>query len=91
MFEHSTQGINQNSIKVPKVFKPTNKRMLLQTLGTSVLNSPLSSPSLHTYTLYIDMIRIEQSESKNTQTYKTKLFQSKTIVELSVCYLCWCL
>ena len=33
---------NQNSIKVPKVVKPTNK-----TLGTSVINSPLfQSPLL---------------------------------------------
>ena len=33
---------HQNSIKVPKVVKPTNKK----TLGTSVINSPLSHPPL---------------------------------------------
>ena len=33
---------NQNSIKVPKVAKTTNKK----TLGTSVINSQMSPPSL---------------------------------------------
>ena len=32
----------QNSIKVPNVVEPTNKK----TLGTSVINSPISPPSL---------------------------------------------
>ena len=31
--------------KVPKVVKPTNKKTLLKTLGTSVINSPMSHPS----------------------------------------------
>ncbi len=31
---------NQNSIKVPKVVKPTNKKILLETLGTSVVIIP---------------------------------------------------
>ncbi len=36
---------NKNSIKIPKVFnvKPTNKK---KTLGTSVMNSPMSPPFL---------------------------------------------
>ena len=34
--------INQNSMRVPKVVKPTNKK----TLGTSLRNSPMSPPSL---------------------------------------------
>ena len=37
---------NQNSIKVPKVFKPSNKKRLNKTFWTSVINSPLSPPSL---------------------------------------------
>ena len=39
---HSTKGtFNQNTVKVPKVVKPSNK-----TLGTSVINSPMSPSSL---------------------------------------------
>ena len=33
---------NQNLLKAPKVVKPTNKK----TLGTGVINSPMSPPSL---------------------------------------------
>ena len=42
------ESTNQNSLKVPKVVKPTNKKMLLKTLGTSVMNSPLSPSFLIT-------------------------------------------
>ena len=37
---------NQNLIKVPKVVEQTNKKKLLKKLGTSVINSPKSPPSL---------------------------------------------
>ncbi len=37
---------NQNSTKVLKVVKPTNKKCNNKTLGTSVINSSMSSPSL---------------------------------------------
>ena len=37
---------NQNTLKVPKVVKPTNKKMLLYDMGSSVINSPMSPPSL---------------------------------------------
>ena len=37
---------NQNSIKVPKIVKPTNKKNYYKTLGTSVINDPMSPPSL---------------------------------------------
>ena len=37
---------NQNSIKVPKVVKPSNKKRLNKTFWTSVINRPLSPPSL---------------------------------------------
>ena len=37
---------NQNLTKVPKVLKPTNKKCYYKTLGTSVLKSSMSSPSL---------------------------------------------
>ena len=37
---------NRNSIKVIKVVKPTNKKMLPKTLGTNVINSPMSPSSL---------------------------------------------
>ena len=36
--------LNQYSIKVSKVVKPTNKQY--KTMGTSIINSPLSTPSL---------------------------------------------
>ena len=36
------ETFGQASLKVPKVVKPTNKKTLLKTLGTSVINSPLS-------------------------------------------------
>ena len=36
------ESANQNSLKVPKVDKSTNKKTWLKTLGTSVINSPLS-------------------------------------------------
>ena len=36
------EPINQNSLKVPKVVKPTKKKRNYKTLGTSVINSTLS-------------------------------------------------
>ena len=33
---------NQNTTKVPKVIKLTNKKKINKTLGTSVINSPIS-------------------------------------------------
>ena len=42
-FGHSlNESTNQNSLKVPKVVKPTNQKTLLKTLETSVICSPLS-------------------------------------------------
>ena len=32
---------NQNTLKVPKVVEPTNKKLYYKTLGTSVVNSPI--------------------------------------------------
>ena len=37
---------NLNSIKIAKVVKPMNNKTLFKTLGTSVINSPMSLPSL---------------------------------------------
>ena len=37
---------NQNSIKVPKVVQRTNKKGYYKTFRTSVINSPMSPPSL---------------------------------------------
>ncbi len=37
---------NQNSLKVPNVVKPTNKKRYYKTLETSVINSPLAPLSL---------------------------------------------
>ena len=37
---------NQDLIKVPQVVKPTKKKMLIKTLGTSLIKSPMSPPSL---------------------------------------------
>ena len=37
------EQINHNLIKVPKVDKPTNHKPL----GTSVINSPISPPSMY--------------------------------------------
>ena len=41
-----TGPTNQDSIKVPKVFKSTNKKCYYKTLGTSIINIPIASPSL---------------------------------------------
>ena len=41
---------NQNLIKVPKVVQPTNKKTFLMTLGTSVINIPMYTPSMNYYT-----------------------------------------
>ena len=41
----SNEPTNQNLIKVPKVVEPTTKK----TLGTSVINSPISPASLILY------------------------------------------
>ena len=42
-FEHSTKWINQLKFnKVPKIVKPMNTKRYYQTLGTSVINSPMS-------------------------------------------------
>ena len=43
--------INKNSIIVFKFIKATNKEILLKTLGTSVINSPMSFPSRRKATL----------------------------------------
>ena len=45
------ESTNQNSLKVLKVVKPTNKKTLLRTFGTSVINSRLSSLCLTSRTL----------------------------------------
>ena len=37
------ESTNQNSLNVSKVVKPLNKKTQLKTLGTSVINNPLSS------------------------------------------------
>ena len=47
MYTELNESTNQNSLLSPKVFKPMNKK----TLGTSVLNSPLSPPSLGQYSI----------------------------------------
>ena len=36
------ESTNKKLLKVPKVVKPTNRKTLLVTVGTSVINSPLS-------------------------------------------------
>ncbi len=46
-FGHSTKWTNQsNSMKVPKVVEPTNKKRYYKFFGTCVINSPMSPPSL---------------------------------------------
>ena len=37
---------NQNSLKVPKVVKSTNKKMCYKTFETREINNPMSPPSL---------------------------------------------
>ena len=41
---------NQNSIKVPKVVKPTNMQIELQDFRDQCNKQPLSPPFLHTHT-----------------------------------------
>ena len=43
---------NQNLVKFPKVVEPTNGKRYNKTLGTSVINSPMSSPSLGFTSIY---------------------------------------
>ncbi len=44
---HFNEPTNQNSLKVPKMVKPTNIiKLYYKTLGTSVINNPVSPPSL---------------------------------------------
>ena len=38
---------HQNSIKVPKVVEPTNRKRYYKTLGTSVINIQMSPPFQH--------------------------------------------
>ena len=38
------QSNNKNSINVPRVVKPTNRKTLFETLGTSVINGPKDIP-----------------------------------------------
>ena len=38
---------NRSDLKLPKVFKPTSERIFKETLGTSIIYSPMSSPSLN--------------------------------------------
>ena len=55
---------NQNSIKVPKVVKLTNKKHYYKTLGASdVINSPLSPLSLDT--------NIKKEERRHFAVYYT--------------------
>ena len=49
------ESTNQSSLKVPKVVKPTNKKRLLKTLGTSVIHRPLFFPSCLRYHLQTDV------------------------------------
>ena len=57
MFGHSTNELNnQNSIKVPKVIEPTYKKWSFKTLGTSVINSPMSTPSPDTIILVVEIM-----------------------------------
>ena len=39
---NSQIDVPTNQIQVPKVVKPTNKKSFCKTLGTSVINSPIS-------------------------------------------------
>ena len=51
-FGHSHELTNHNLIIVLNVVRPTNKKKY-KTLGTSVLNSPISPSSLVTYALCV--------------------------------------
>ena len=54
---HLNESPYQNSIKFPKVVKPTNKKTLLKNLGTSVINSPLPPFFLFFYTyIYFQLL-----------------------------------
>ena len=46
LYTQFNKPTNQKSLKVPKVVNPTNKKTLLKSFGTSVINSPLSPLSL---------------------------------------------
>ena len=48
--------LSQNLRKLPKILKQTIKKMILITLGTSVINNPMSPPSMCT-TSYVYVFR----------------------------------
>ena len=56
---------NQNSIKVLKVVTPTNKKHFNETLGTSLITSPMSPPSL-----------VKRVKKETIQTVKFELKRS---------------
>ena len=58
LFTHLKEPIHQNSVKVHIVVKPTN----MKTLGTSVINSLMSPPSLH-FLLVLYIVNIKGSKS----------------------------
>ena len=45
-YEQLDKPTNQNSLNVPKVVKQANEKRYHKTLGTSVINNPMSPPSL---------------------------------------------
>ena len=45
-------NLYKNKSKVPKVVIPTNKKTFLKTLGTSVINRPMSPPFLIDLSLF---------------------------------------
>ena len=66
---------NQSKLtKVLKVVKPTNKKTLLKTLGTSVINSPLSPLYL------IALLEYSRSELSRRISNAQKLTFKKTII-----------
>ena len=57
-----TYQINEKSPKL------TNKKRYYKTLGTSVINSPMSHPSLHSVTGYSEKMRVNK-KCINTTTF----------------------
>ena len=58
------ESTNQNS-KVHKVVKPTNKKTLLEDMGTSILNSQMSPPMMYNEQEIITNLSIKVSCHKS--------------------------
>ena len=61
---------NQNSIKVPKIVNQTNRKRYHLTLGTSVMNSPMSLPTQKVNTFHVQEQKITYPGEQTDRNHK---------------------